>query len=212
MILVIIGPSGSGKAALASALGAEGVLHPHSTWTDRVARPDDAASMEHTFITRAKFTELLEEGFFLGTAELFTHRYGLPPWPEQRRGVLAVILRANLVDQFVAATGLEKVVVYQVTAPRDSVADALSQRSLSSVDLEIRLAEHDAETALGSMIADRIFVNDGSFQHLVDRVRAAVLEDAGGFIDLSSNANPTTVDVTEAQAALPLVSETESVA
>lgn len=196
MILVIIGPSGSGKAAAVTALGAEGLLHPHATFTDRAMRPDDRDSIEHVFISKKEFDQRLDDGFFLGTAELFTNRFGMAPWPEVRNGLLTVILRANLVDQFVQAAGVEKVLIYQVQAPREHLAASLSQRALSTAEFNARLAEHDGETALGSMIADRIFVNNGSLPDLIDEIRAAVIEDAGITLDLSGEVDvrPATSD------------------
>ncbi len=187
MILVIIGPSGSGKAAAVTILGAEGVLHPHATYTDRAIRPDDKDSIEHVFISKQEFDERLANGFFLGTAELFTNRFGMAPWPEVRNGLLTVILRANLVDQFVQGAGVEDVIIYQIQAPRERLAATLSERSLSTAEFNARLAEHDGETALGTMIADRIFNNDGSLKDLIDEIREAVIEDTGGVVDLSAS-------------------------
>lgn len=194
MILVIIGPSGSGKAAAVTILGAEGVLHPHATFTDRAIRPDDKDSIEHVFISKQEFDERLKDGFFLGTAELFTNRFGMAPWPEERNGLLTVILRANLVDQFVQGAGVEKVIIYQIQAPRERLAATLAERSLSNAEFNARLAEHDGETALGTMIADRIFNNEGSLKDLVDQIREAVIEDTGGVVDLSSSAPVSTND------------------
>ncbi len=211
VILIIIGPSGSGKAAVVTALGEEGVLQPHATWADRQPRTDDANSIEHVFVSKEEFDRLASEGFFLGTAELFTHRYGLARWPGERRGLLTVILRANLVDQFVSVAGAEDVLIYQITAPRERLERSLADRALSVAEQNARLAEHDGETALGTLIADRIFVNDGSTEKLINEVRSAVLIDAGPFIDLGQKAEmldlrtsddegQPTVDVSEASA------------
>ena len=177
MILLIIGPSGSGKSSVVSALSGSGLLQPHPTWTDRAPRPGELDGIEHRFTTAERFNELTESGYFIGTTERFSHHYGLARWPDQRTGVLTVVLRADLVDLFAAAAAPEPVLVYQITASRQQVIERLQERDLPDDEFRSRLDEHDSELALGTSIADRTFVNDTDLATTIATVKAAVEAD-----------------------------------
>lgn len=177
MILLVIGPSGSGKSTIVSTLSQEGLLQLHPTWTDRPAREGESDGIEHRFATPEHFEELLARGFFMGTTERFGHRYGLAPWPTERQGLLTVVLRADLVDTFSAAAAPEAVLVYQVLADRPRVEQRLRRRCHSPAELRARLHEHDSETALGTLLAERSFSNDADPARTIAAVRAALLAD-----------------------------------
>ena len=70
-VLVVIGPSASGKSTAVRELHRRGVAHVHPTWTTRPRRPDEGdGTLEHRFVTDAMFDELDAAGFFLGTVVL----------------------------------------------------------------------------------------------------------------------------------------------
>lgn len=181
-VLVIIGPSASGKSMLVRELDRRRLVRVHPTWTTRPRRHDEAAgSPEHRFVTDEVFDDLTARGFFLDTVSLFgvPHRYGLPPVAVSTTGPLdLVMLRAPLVARF--AQHVPHHLVYQVEADADSARRRLLERGCIGAELAGRLLDNDREVACGRRIADRVFVNGGSIEDLADAVVAAVAADAPG--------------------------------
>ena len=176
-VLVVIGPSGSGKSTVVRALADRGRLRVHPTWTTRPRRPDErTGSAEHRFVDDVRFDQLRDRGFFLDTVELFglPHRYGLPPI---RRlddcRVDTVMLRAPLVDRFRAVVPDPSVVV-QIEADPAQLERRLRHRATDAVDVAARLADNEREAVLGRAVADLVVVNEGSIDHLVDRLALVV--------------------------------------
>ena len=80
-VLVVIGPSASGKSSAVRELHRRGVVRVHPTWTTRPRRPDEGdGAPEHRFVTDTIFDDLEAAGFFLGTVCLpgLPYRYALP--------------------------------------------------------------------------------------------------------------------------------------
>jgi guanylate kinase len=171
-VLVIIGPSGGGKSSAVRLLAAQGVLRVHPTWTTRPRRADErTGSLEHRFVTDARFDELERRRFFLDTVTLFglAHRYGLPPVVRSNDGAVdTVMLRAPLVERFRAV--VPDIVVVQVEDRPDRLRARLEARGTD--DLEARLADNELELAAGRRIADRVVVNGGSLAELAEAVAA----------------------------------------
>src|SRR5215210_1953237 len=88
-LLVIIGPSGSGKSSATRLLVNRGLVRVHPTWTTRPRRSDEHfGSPEHRFVDDVTLFGL-------------PYRYGLPPI--RRSNDLradVVMLRAPLVERF----------------------------------------------------------------------------------------------------------------
>ncbi len=176
-LLLFIGPSGSGKSSLVRALVTRGVLRVHPTWTTRPRRADEVrGSLEHRFVDDASFDALATDGFFLDTVSLFglPYRYGLPPVERSTDGrVDTVMLRAPLVARFVDVVR-EPVVVFQIEDRPGRMAERLRQRDVGEADVRCRVEDNGREIIAGRGIADRVFVNDGTFEALVDAVTSTL--------------------------------------
>jgi guanylate kinase len=174
-LLVVIGASGSGKSTAVRRLVDRGRLRVHPTWTTRPRRPDErSGSAEHRFVDDVRFDALRDRGFFLDTVELFglPHRYGLPPIRRSGDGrVDTVMLRAPLVDRFRAIVQ-EPVLVVQIECPDLQIVERLRRRATNDADLEARLADNLAESAMGCRVADVVVTNDGTVEQLADRLDA----------------------------------------
>jgi len=177
-LLVIIGPSGSGKSAAMRELQARGRIAVTPSWTTRPRRADESeATVEHRFVDDAEFDRLLNEGFFLQTISLFGHRYGMPPVEQPPGGVIPTIMmrapRLNLVDEH-----YPEHVVYQIEAPfEEARARILAAGGIAEDD--IRVTGWKEERALGEQLADRVIKATGSGPRLIEIIERALSEDFG---------------------------------
>ena len=178
-VLVVIGPSASGKSTAVRELHRRGVLHVHPTWTTRARRTDEAeGALEHRFVTDEMFDELEATGFFLGTVQLpgLPARYAFPRPTLTADGPLDTIMaRAPFVELF--AEYFPHRLVYQIEDTAERARDRLVARGSDAYEIEARLAGHDAEVAHGRTIAQRVFTNDGDLDALVDAIAAALRTD-----------------------------------
>jgi guanylate kinase len=175
-VIVLIGPSGSGKSSSVRALSDRGVLRVHPTWTTRPRRSDEAdGSVEHRFVSEEEFDRLVANGAFLDTVALFglPHRYGLPPiyWSSDGR-MDAVMLRAPLVERFRKV--VPDIFVLQIEDVAERAAGRLRERGGSDLDLQARIHDNEREIIAGRTLADAVVRNDGTLDELVDRVAAEI--------------------------------------
>jgi guanylate kinase len=97
-IIGLIGPSGAGKSTVAKILQETYGYHLQKTVTTRPQRgPSD---IDHIFVNEETFEAMAASNSFLGTIDIFDHRYGLPKFEPGERTLL--LLRAPVVDQFLA--------------------------------------------------------------------------------------------------------------
>lgn len=69
-VLVVIGPSGSGKSSLVQALAKTGEIAVHPTWTTRPPRADECEGcVEHRFFSEQAFAELRAALLLLGDGD-----------------------------------------------------------------------------------------------------------------------------------------------
>lgn len=178
-VLVVIGPSGSGKSSVVRALERRGVLRVTPSWTTRPRRPDEMhGSVEHRFVDDARFTELEERGFFLEVVTMFglPHRYGLPRVEGgQGPGVPAIMARASLMG--LVATHFPRRVVYHVEDTEQRARQRLVERGASAREIEGRMGEFTTECRRGRSSAHRVFVNEGPLDDLVGAVERSMRED-----------------------------------
>lgn len=178
-VVVIIGPSASGKSSVVRRLHRQGLIRVQPTWTTRGRREDERfGSIEHRFVSEARFDELAVDRFFLETASAFglPYRYGLPRFTPGWAGRPDVVmLREAFVPRF--AELVPGQVVYQIEDSLDRRRSRLRRRGGSPAELAARLGDDPAEIGAGRQVADRVFVNDGSLDALVDAVATALRRD-----------------------------------
>ena len=175
-VLVVIGPSGSGKSSVVRLLARRGVLRIHPTWTTRPRRDDErCGSPEHRFVSDTAFDGLEAAGAFLDTVTMFglPYRYGLPPVERSTDGAIdTVLLRAALVPRFAAV--VPDLFVVQIEAGPDRLRGRLEARGGGPTDLAARLRHDATELAAGRDLADRVLVNDGSVEDLAAGVAGSL--------------------------------------
>lgn len=97
-LLVIVGPSGVGKASITQALVDNPLIHRAQTYTTRPPRPGEEEVGQYRFVSREEFEEKYESGDIMERAEVYGtgHLYGMPAdllesAPEAKPFVLAEV-------------------------------------------------------------------------------------------------------------------------
>ena len=86
-LIIVSGPSGSGKSAIAAGvLGSLANLQFSISYTTRVPRGQEVSGIEYHFVSRERFDQLIRDGEFLEWAEVYGNLYGT-----SRRAVDAVL-------------------------------------------------------------------------------------------------------------------------
>lgn len=99
MVVVISGPSGVGKDTILERMAECGFPHHFAiTATTRPPRPGEQEGVNHFFLSREKFEELIAQGELLEHAEVYGNLYGVPR--QQVRDALAngkhVLIRVDV--------------------------------------------------------------------------------------------------------------------
>jgi ribose 1,5-bisphosphokinase PhnN len=180
-VLVVIGPSASGKSTAVRELHRRGVVRVHPTWTTRPRRPDESAgALEHAFVSDAEFDARAAAGFFLGTVALpgLPFRYALPrPSLAETGRIDTIMARAPFIDLF--ADFFPHRLVYQIEDTYERACARLLERETSAHEIAARLREHDAEVTAGRSLSARVFANDNTLEGLVGDIAAALRVDLG---------------------------------
>lgn len=176
-LLVIIGPSGTGKSSLVIELAKQNIIELTPTWTDRPTRPSEQ-DIEHTFVSSKELEHKTKTGFFVHEPQpMFglAYRYGLPfiAMPPKDK-IPAIMMRASVL-------GLVKhyypnAIVYHIEAPKRRVELQLSERQKQGVLLGTRLADYETEINEGRKHAHRVFNND-DFPATLATMKAALVAD-----------------------------------
>jgi guanylate kinase len=178
-LLVIIGPSASGKSSVVRELQRRGLIRVHPTWTTRPPRDGEAGvSVEHRFVSQEVFDQLCHQDFFLETARLFglPFRYGMPPIVVSDGGPIdTVMLRAPLVARMAAF--FPDCLVYQISDIEKRTRRRMIERGSRPEEVAARMADNRREVAAGHRVSDRVFVNDSLLAVLIDRMAAALALD-----------------------------------
>jgi guanylate kinase len=182
-VLVVIGPSASGKSSVVRELHRRRVIRVLPTWTTRPRRADErGGSVEHRFVSDERFDDLCAQGFFLETGALpgsaLPCRYGLPRLPPELPPggpVDAVIVRAGFVQR--TARRFPGQVVYQIEDTAERARLRLLFRGCPPAEQATRLDGHRGEIEAGRRVADRVIVNDRPLADLVDAVAVAIRDD-----------------------------------
>ncbi|HET7673087.1 MAG TPA: hypothetical protein VFK11_01060 [Candidatus Saccharimonadales bacterium] len=179
-LLVIIGPSGTGKTTVISRLAARKILEVAPSWTTRPKRYDeDDNTIEHVFCDEEEFNRAKEKGFFVETVKPFglPYEYGLPRIKTPSGGAIpAVMLRAPLIVRLLPH--YDNPVIYQIEADKDRVKEALEKRAVAGSEPGTRLKDYEAELKLGRKLAGKIFINE-DLDETVEQIARELVKDFG---------------------------------
>lgn len=163
-LLVLSGPSGVGKTAVADRLLATGRVSRAVTATTRAPRPGERDGVDYVFLSPDEFRRRLGEGWFLEHAEVYGRLYGTP-----RSSVEAVLAAGRdcllVIDVQGVATlreaGTEGVYVLLEPPSPEELERRLHRRgSDGPSDLARRLAEAQAELSRTALFDRRVVNRD----------------------------------------------------
>jgi guanylate kinase len=173
-LLLIIGPSAVGKSSVATELEKAGIIELTPTWTDRPKRQDEVGA-EHMYVSPSVLDAQAAKGYFVHPPLTFfglPYRYAMPRILRPAAGKISCVLaRAHTVPLF--RKYYSNLVIYQIEAPRDRVAQYLNVRSQTGSPLGTRLNDYEKEISIGRDYADRVFENhefETTLQQLIDEI------------------------------------------
>jgi guanylate kinase len=178
-ILVVIGPSGTGKSTAIRLLSSQHLIEVVPTWTTRPARLDELENgIEHKFVSEPEFQKALNSGLLLETRRMFglPYLYGLPKIekPVLER-IPLIVLRASILDLF--TRHYSNYIIYQVVDSKQKVGKRLNARKLHGEEIGLRLDNFEKEIELGNKMAKRTFINNSSPDKLVNQLTQAIKTD-----------------------------------
>ena len=162
-VVIVSGPSGVGKSAVADRLLTDPRFRRAVTATTRAPRAGEIDGTHYHFLTREAFEKRLADGWFLEHAEVYGKLYGTPKSSVDL--VLATGAHCILVIDVQGAATLRRagvVALYVLlTAPNPAELERrLRGRGLDSAeDIARRLSAADAEMAASASF-DQVLVND----------------------------------------------------
>lgn len=173
VVLVIAGPSGTGKGTIVRRL----LERRPNLWfsvsaTDRPPRPGERDGVDYLFVSRPEFERIRDEGGFLEWFEVFGDLKGTPRTPidEHLAAGDDVLLEVDVQGALALREALPDALLVFVKPPsREAQRDRLLTRAEADAvesgvpvdldDLERRLTEAAAEEALADQF-DSVIVND----------------------------------------------------
>ncbi len=174
-VLGIIGPSGCGKSTIVEMLFEKDKIIVNPTFTDRPRRIGEK-NLEHEFITRRKFDDLENQEKFIEVVQPFglKYRYGTPRLNNKTNKISVLMLRAPFVPQLLYH--YPKSIIYQIEASYEFARSAINKRGVR-INVGNRLTLFDSEINLGRKYADRIFVNGGHIDELLEEILDKMMKD-----------------------------------
>ena len=168
LVVVISGPSGVGKDTLLERMSEMGFdYHFTVTATTRAPRPGEKCGVNHFFLTRDRFLEMVDNSELLEWARVFGNFYGVPK--EQVRQALTkgrhVLIRVDVQGARRLRTIVPEAVFIFVAPPStESLRVRLLERGVNSAeDMDTRLRAADVEIREASMF-DHVVVNEDDKQ------------------------------------------------
>ncbi|MNW44426.1 Guanylate kinase [compost metagenome] len=144
LVVVLQGPSASGKSTIQSKLGLPRVV----TWTSRLPREGEIDGVDYFFKTKEEMRRLYEQGQMIEMTEYHENFYGTPARQikdifdnSERRSIILDEVGAKKIKQFFN----DKILIIGIKAERHECAHRLEIRGHSSSDINLRLESFEAE-------------------------------------------------------------------
>ena len=181
IVAVLSGPSGAGKdTILHGAMDLDPSLATVATAKTRPPRRGEVHGVHHQFLSEREFDEWLAAGRFLEHATVYGHRSGVPREAVEAQLQLgkSVIIRTDVQGARTLRGRLPDALLVFVTVPDASVLRGrmLRRGTDSESDMEVRLAEAEAEMSEASWFDAVILNEDGRERAAAESLVAAIAE------------------------------------
>jgi guanylate kinase len=179
LLIVLSGPSGAGKDSVVQRIKARGLpFHFVITATTRPRRPDEVDGVNYFFVTRERFSEMVERGELLEHAMVYEECKGIPKG--QVRQALAtgkdVLMRIDVQGaETIREMCPEALLIFLRTRTEEELIARLKRRKTETPEsLGLRIATARKELQRIDLF-DYFVVNaDGELEAAVDTVLAIV--------------------------------------
>lgn len=185
-VLVLIGPSGSGKSAIAGELvkkySSDIALVPK--YTTRPQRSIEKTSFsEDIFVTKEIFKKMKSAGDFIDTVRPFglAYEYGTPWITIPNEDQLPLLLLRSFVVPLLLKH-YKKPIIYQLEIDKATAEQRMKNRGQSPSDIEARLKGFDEELVQGRQVATRHYVNKDDPLLLADKIIKNLKKDLSGLL------------------------------
>lgn len=181
IVAVLSGPSGAGKdTILHGAMDLDSSLATVATAKTRPPRRGEVHGVHHQFLSEREFDEWLAAGRFLEHATVYGHRSGVPREAVEAQLQIgkSVIIRTDVQGARTLRERLPDALLVFVTVPDASVLRGrmLQRGTDSESDMEVRLAEAEAEMSEASWFDAVILNEDGRERAAAESLVAAISE------------------------------------
>ncbi len=182
-LILLMAPSGSGKAVLVESLGLyKDQLHFIKTFTSRPQREGTTENPNYNFISREEFKSMIEDGGFIEWAEFSGNYYGTP-----RSEVLGPLQSGEAAFKEMELQGVEQM---RTLVPKENLTVVyieaggwemlrkriLARSSMTETELEMRQDRYEEESKSKNK-ADVVIENrDGQLEEAKTRFRNLVSE------------------------------------
>lgn len=181
-LVVLQGPSASGKSTLQSMLGLPRLV----TWTSRMPRPGEVDGIDYCFKSRQEMQRLYDQGRMIEMTEYHDHFYGMPAQlveglieNKEWRSVILDEAGAHKVKQWFGSQAL----LIGVKAERHECARRLDQRGHTASEINDRLSSYEVE--IRALSGCDLVINNGDdnvaiVSNLIRYLREGLLRDHRG--------------------------------
>lgn len=176
LLLIISGPSGSGKGTIVQELQKQCDLFVSISATTRAPRPGEVDGRSYYFLTREEFQQRLQAGGILEYNEYCGNYYGTPKkeLEEQLRMGRDAVLEIDVNGASQVMKSYPTVSLF-VLPPSWEVLEQRLRKRGSEDDATIRSRLQEAKRELQHAGAYDYLILNGELQDAVDQVRAVIL-------------------------------------
>lgn len=180
-MIIIVGPSGSGKSAVQKHLARKG-YRPMVSTTTRLIRDKEIDGVDYNFTTKDKFDSMVKDGLFIEHVEFAGKQYGLEKSEvDKQPGDVSVIVEpkgaCDILDYCKTRDDLSYSLVF-INVSKESQVKNMGKRGDSSEAIKARLASDNIASEfkrLGLLkIANTILNSD---EHTINSMTEAILDD-----------------------------------
>jgi guanylate kinase len=135
--IVLCGASCSGKTTIKQRLIDRG-LSPSVSYTTRPMREHEIEAHDYHFVSKERFEELIEQGFFFEYDDVFGDYYGTSMRDLETRQIF--ILTPRAISKLRGSNFSESTLVVQLTAPLETRTKRSTERGDSVVQILMRIS------------------------------------------------------------------------